>query len=86
MGGGSSQCSLLHSKANSPGPCGTSPFIVTTETGFGTSSTSFSSTLSGNALNSAVVECFGPRLARDAENRVGISTLQIVGQYQYTYV
>ena len=82
MGSGSSECSLLHSKANAPGPCGSgSLFTVTTGTGFGTSATSFSSTLSGTALNGTLVECFGPGLARDAENRVGISALQILGQY-----
>ena len=62
-----------------------SDFTVTTGTGFGpTNATSFSSTLSGTAtpaLNGTLVECFGPRLARDAENMVGNSTLQILGQY-----
>ena len=52
-------------------------------TGFGTSATSFTSTLSGTAtpaLNGTLVECFGPALSRDAGNVVGNSTLQIVGQ------
>ena len=84
VGGGSSECSLLHSTASAPGPCGSgSPFTVTPGTGFGTSATSFSSTLSGTAtsvLNGTLVECFGPGLARDAGNMVGGSTLQILGQ------
>ena len=82
--GGSTECSLLHNTASAPGPCGSgSPFIVTTGTGFGTGATSFSSTLSGTAtlaLDGTLVECFGPGLARDAENRVGGSTLQILGK------
>ena len=56
----------------STGPCWSgSPFIVTTGTGFGTSATSFSSTLSGTAtseLNGTLVECFGPVLSRNAGN------------------
>ena len=81
---GSSECSLVHNTADDPGPCGSgSPFTVTTGTGFGTSATSFRSTLSGTAttiLNGTWVECFGPALSRDAENVDGNSTLQIVGQ------
>ena len=81
---GSSECSLVHNTADDPGPCGSgSPFTVTTGTGFGTSATSFRSTLSGTAttiLNGTWVECFGPALSREAENVVGNSTLQIVGQ------
>ena len=87
--GGSSDCLLGHSTADLPGPCGSgSPFTVTTGTGFGTSNaTSFSSTLSGTAaptLDGTLVECFGPALSRDAENRVGNSLLQISGQYYAT--
>ena len=82
--GGSSECSLVHNTADDFGPCGSgSPFIVTTGTGFGTSATSFSSTLSGtttSALNDTLVECFGPAFSRDAGNMVGNSTLQILGQ------
>ena len=82
--GGSSECLLAHNTAGAS--CGsTSPFTATLGTGFGTSNaTSFSSTLSGTAtptLDEALVECFGPGLARDAENRVGNSLLQISGQY-----
>ena len=84
--GGNTECSLLHSTASVPGPCGSgSPFIVTTGTGFGTTNaTSFSSTLSGTAtsvLNGTLVECFGPGLGRNAENVIGSSRLQTVGQY-----
>ena len=81
--GRNSECSLVHSTTDDPGPCGSgSPFTVTTGTGFGTSGTSFSSTLSGTAtseLNGTVVKCFGPALSSNAENMVGNSTLQIVG-------
>ena len=81
---GSSECPQAHSTADDPGPCGTgSPFTVTTGSEFGTSATSFSSTLSATAtskLNGTLVECFGPALSRDAENMVGNSTLQILGQ------
>ena len=82
--GGSSECSLVHNTADLPGPCGSgSPFTATSGTGFGTSATSFSSTLTGTAtseLDGTLVECFGPAFSRDAGNRVGGSTLQIVGQ------
>ena len=85
VGGGSSECSLLHTTASTLDRCGSgSPFTVTTGTGFGTSATSFSSKLDGIAdliLNGTLVECFGPAFSRDAENRVGYSTLQIIGQY-----
>ena len=83
VGDGSSECSLLHSTASAPGPCGPgSSFTFTTGTGFGTSATSYSSTLSATAipaLNGTLVECFGPGLARDAGNRVGKSRIQILG-------
>ena len=79
------ECTLLHSTADDPGPCGSdSPFTVTTETGFGTSATSFTSTLRGTAttpLDGTLVECFGPALSREEDNTVGNSTLQILGQY-----
>ena len=81
---GSKECSLLHTKTSAPVPCWTdSPFTVATGTGFGTSTASFSSTLSGTAtpaLNGTLVKCFGPDLNRTAENMVGNSTLQILGQ------
>ena len=81
---GSSECSVVHSTVDDLGACGSgSPFTVTTGTGFGTSGTSFSSTLSGTAtseLDGTLVECFGPAFSRDAGNMVGNSTLQILGQ------
>ena len=83
--GGTNECTLLHSTASDPVPCGTgSPFIVTPGIGFGTNATSFLSTLSGTAtpkLNGTLVECFGPALSREEDNMVGNSTLQILGQY-----
>ena len=84
--GSSSECLLPYSTVHNPRPCGTaSGFIVRPGTGFGiTSATSFSSTLSGTAtpeLNGTLVECFGPQFSRDAGNRVGSSSLQILGQY-----
>ena len=83
--GGSSECSLLHSTASAPRTCGSgSTFTASPGTGFGTSATSYSSTLSGtaiSALNGTLVECFGPGLARVAENTVGKNTIQIIGQY-----
>ena len=82
--GGSNECTLLHSTASGPIPCGTnSPFTVTTQNGFGTDATSFTSTLKGTAnsqLNGTLVECFGPLFSRDANNMVGNSTLLILGQ------
>ena len=81
---GSSECSLVHNTASAPGPCGVgSPFTVGTGTGFGTSATSFTSSLSGtanSALNDTLIECFGPTFSRDAGNMVGSSTVQIFGQ------
>ena len=83
--GGSSECSLLHSTASAPRTCGSgSAFTVTPGTEFGTSATSFLSTLSGTAtlaLNGTLVECFGPGLDRVAENTVGNTTMQVIGQY-----
>ena len=80
-----SECLLSHSTAGIISACGPPgiTFTVSTGTGFGTSVTSFSSTLSGTAtlaLDGTLVECFGPGLARDAGNRVGGSTLQILGK------
>ena len=81
---GSSECILLHQSTFSS-ICGTSSaFAATPGTGFGTSATSFSSTLSGTAtlaLNGTLVECFGPANNVDPRNRVGSSILPIIGQY-----
>ena len=88
VGGGSTECTLLHSTVDGPRPCRTgSPFTVTTGTGFGMNATSYSSTLSGTAtpgLNSTLVECLGPALPRKPGNRVGGSTLQTIGQYMFS--
>ena len=82
--GGSSECLLSHNTAGTTSTCGPgSAFTATPGTGFGTTSaTSFSSKLSGNAtseLNGTLVECFGPALSRVAGNRVGNSTIHILG-------
>ena len=72
----------IHDRPCWPG----SPFMATTEIGFGTDATSFSSTLSGTAsstLDGTLVECFGPAFSRDARNMVGNSTLHIIGQMCY---
>ena len=86
VGGGDSECILPHSTAGTTSNCGPADNTFTARgvTGFGTNATSFSSTLSSTAtstLDCTVVECFGPALPRDAENRVGNSILQISGQY-----
>ena len=84
VGGGSSECPLLHNTVSGPDPCGSgSAFTVTTGAEFGTSATSYSSTLSGIAsptLNGTLIECFGPAFSRDAGNLVGNGTLQLLGQ------
>ena len=82
--GGNSECNLLH-RSTSFSICGLSDaFTASFGTGFGTSATSFSSTLSGTAtpaLNGTLVECFGPANNVDPGNRVSSSTLQILGQW-----
>ena len=89
--GESSECSLSHASAGNIARCGPhNAFTATAGSGFGTSATSYSSTLSGtatSALNGTLVECFGPDVTRDADNMVGNSTLQILGQYvvSFTY-
>ena len=82
--GGSSDCNLVH-RISSFSICGPSDDLTAiSETGFGTSTTSYTSTLSGTAtptLNGILVECFGPANNIDPGNRVGSSTLQILGQW-----
>ena len=82
--GGSAECTLLHTSAFSS-ICGQNDaFMARPGTGFGTNTTFFSSTLRGNAnpaLDGTLVECFGPGNNVHPENRVGNSTLQILGQY-----
>ena len=82
---GNSECTLPHSTAGASSTCGAGRvFTAEGVTGFGTNATSFLSTLSSTAtptLDGTLVECFGPALSREAENRVGNSILQISGQY-----
>ena len=86
---GGSECTLPHSTAGASSTCGnSSTFTATFGLEFGTSATSFSSTLSGTAtseLNGTLVECFGPHLDREPGNRVGNSTLQILGEYIFVH-
>ena len=81
--GGSSECPLPH-RSNSSSVCGPSnTFRARSGTGFGTSATSYSSTLSGTsdpALDGTLVECFGTPNSTDPGNRINGSTLQILGQ------
>ena len=80
---GSSECVLTHSTAGATATCGPgSAFKARPGAEFGTSATSYSSTLSGtatSALNGTLVECFGPDLVREPSNKVGGSTLKILG-------
>ena len=82
--GRSSECILAHITAGATSTCGPrNAFTATSGPEFGTTATSFSSTLSGTVtseLNGILVECFGPNLARDPGNRVGGSTLQVLGK------
>ena len=85
--GGSIECILVH-RATSIAVCGNT-FTARPETGFGTSGSFFTSTLSGtatSALNGTLVECFGPANNVDPGNKVDESTLQIIGQYIFLYV
>ena len=85
VGGGSNDCTLIHSSSTSSPTCGPgNVFTARAKTGFGsqTSATSFTSTLSGTAdpgLNGILVECFGPANNVDPSNRVGGSNLYITG-------
>ena len=85
---GSSEGVLLHRSTNeSFTMCGPDDaFTARPGNGFGTNGLSFTSMLSGTAtfaLNGTPVECFGPGTSRDADNRVGNSTLEVLGQYVY---
>ena len=81
---GSSECPLVHSSSSVTSTCGAgNAFTATAGTGFGTSATSFSSTLSVTAtpeLDGTLIECFGPGTVGDLGNKVGSSTVQILGQ------
>ena len=78
------ECNLPHRSTNSP-ICGPgNAFTARSGTGFGTSATSFSSSLSAtatSALDGTLVECFGPANNVDSGNRVNGNTLQILGQH-----
>ena len=80
---GSSECLLSHNTLSATATCGPDgAFRARGVTGFGTSATSFTSTLSGtatSALDDTLVECFGPAFSRDAGDMVGNSTIQILG-------
>ena len=81
--GGSTECPLLHRSATSSTICKYT-FTAKPGTGYGTSATSFTSTLSGTAdptLNGTLVECFGPNNNVEPENRINEGTLQILGKY-----
>ena len=86
---GSSECTLAHSTAGATSTCGAGgAYTATSDAEFGTSATSYTSILSGTAtlaLNGTLVECFGPGLARDSGNRVGDSTLKILGEYTFAH-
>ena len=78
--GGSILCILVH-RATSTAVCG-NMFQARAGFGFGTSATSFTSTLSGTAdpaLNGTLVECFGPDNNVDPGNRVTGSTVHVIG-------
>ena len=81
--GESSRCNLVHRTLSSP-ICGPgNVFTSRSESGFGTNGPSFSSTLSGTAdttLDGTLVDCFGPANNVDTGNKMGCSTLQVVGQ------
>ena len=84
---GIDECTLVHTQTF-PAVCGPSDtFTSRPGTGFRTSATSFTSTLSGTAtptLNGTLVECFGPANNVDPGNMVGNSSLQILGQRRYS--
>ena len=84
-----SECTLVH-RSTSTSICGPSDtFTAVFGAGFGTHGSTFSSTLSGTltpAMDGTLVECFGPGLARDVENRVGESILQILGSFPYDWL
>ena len=83
VGGSRDVCALAHTTPNAIAHC--SPhFTARPKSGFGTSGPSYSSTLSGTAipeLNGTLVECFGPHISIGTGNRVGNSTLQILGKH-----
>ena len=83
VNGSRNLCIRSHT-STSPASCGPSNnFKATPGTGFGRNTTFYSSTLSGtatSALDGTLVECFGPVNSVESDNRVGGSTLQVLGQ------
>ena len=87
MNGSSNLCTLSHI-STATATCGPSEgsraFTATPESGFGPGASGpFTSTLSATAdpvLNGTLVECFGPAATADSGNRIGNSTIQVVGQ------
>ena len=86
VNGSSDLCSLAH-LSTSTDTCGPSgridTFTAIPGAKFGTNATSYLSTLSGtasSALDGTLVECFGPVSSLDLGNRVGSSTIQVLGQ------
>ena len=84
VNGSNSTCPLVHRSTSSTLCRQEGAFTARPGTGFGMSNaTSFSSTLSGIAtteLDGILVQCFGPNNNVDPENKIGDSTLQILGQ------
>ena len=83
VNGSSSLCILSHTSTSSTTCRPNDDFRAIPGTGFGSNTTFYSSTLSGTAtlaMDGTLVECFGPANNVDSENRVGGSTLQILGQ------
>ena len=83
VNGSSNLCALSHLTTGnaSCGPIeGSHAFTAAPGIGFGRGGPSFSSTLSGPALDGTVVECFGPAATLDPKDRVGDSTIQTIGQ------
>ena len=82
---GTIECNLVHRSNSQSSICGPSDdFTARPSTGFGTSATSFTSTLSGTAdpaLNGTLVECFGPANNVDPGNRINGSPLEILGKF-----
>ena len=85
---GSIECNLLL-RSDSISTCnGSDNFRAMPGAGFGTTATSFTSTLSGTAypaLNGTLIECFGPANNVDLGNRVGNRTIQIVGECDFAH-
>ena len=82
--GGSSECPLPH-RSNSSSICGpNNVFKAKSSTGFGTSATTYSSTLSGTAtpeLNGTLVECFQQATSLAPQRIINSTTLMLLGQY-----